>query len=555
MAFSKRLERLIKKKLAIVSEDKFFENKDLNQKFTNFLEGIDDIFNQLEKKLNLCQSTLDLSTKELNVKNMDLESTNYQINNILENLDEGLLYFGADGICSKSYSQKCIDLLEGVPAGRHILDVLNISGEQRAQYEVLLSHLFEGFIPYAELIELGPDSYLHSSKERFIKLDYRPVFAQDDVEMKNLQGIILLASDITKEINSDLQAKAAILHSQMVAMTVVDWNSFVSFFNSYKEYIEQLRSKKVFLYEDILRVLHNIKGTANSLMLRDIGNLCHDLESDLVAFTNVDSADEKYKGMQHDLTTKLADALSVLLRDNNQIFSRYTGDSSEFGHEIRDFEIKAFEKLLSSENVSPEIKKEFELKFVKPNEAVSVLFKHLVPKMTNLANSLEKKVRFEIVNEENNLIDKSFYNDFFNQIFHLLNNCIYHGIEDLVDRQTLGKNPVGVIRINIKKVLNNSNEMLEIVIADDGNGINLPALKSSLQIKGIDVTDFTDEKIMQQIFLAGVSTEQELNNNAGRGIGMDSVAYTIEKIKGSIKVSSIYGAGTKFIILLPYKGV
>ncbi|MEI6874489.1 MAG: chemotaxis protein CheW, partial [Spirochaetota bacterium] len=53
------------------------------------------------------------------------------------------------------------------------------------------------------------------------------------------------------------------------------------------------------------------------------------------------------------------------------------------------------------------------------------------------------------------------------------------------------------------------------------------------------------------IFDAGFSTAKAITNISGRGVGLDVVKRQIEKLNGSVTVSSQRGKGTKFTIKLP----
>ena len=51
--------------------------------------------------------------------------------------------------------------------------------------------------------------------------------------------------------------------------------------------------------------------------------------------------------------------------------------------------------------------------------------------------------------------------------------------------------------------------------------------------------------------MPGFSTNDEVNEFSGRGVGMDVVVRSIEKLNGSVMVESKKGEGTKFTIKIP----
>src|SRR5207244_1173113 len=90
---------------------------------------------------------------------------------------------------------------------------------------------------------------------------------------------------------------------------------------------------------------------------------------------------------------------------------------------------------------------------------------------------------------------------------------------------------------------------------DDGHGIDAEAVKRKAVERGLmpveQVERMTDDEAHQLIFAAGLSTAKEVSDVSGRGVGMDVVRANVEKINGSVEVTSRRGAGTTFTIRLP----
>ncbi len=103
MSLSKRLERLLKKKLGhrigedwgdyISSLDEKQKKEILVNKLIGFFSSIDNILEQQEKKMRISVSSLEISNKELDLKNMELTELNTKMQHVLEGLREGLLIF------------------------------------------------------------------------------------------------------------------------------------------------------------------------------------------------------------------------------------------------------------------------------------------------------------------------------------------------------------------------------------------------------------------------------------------------------------------------------
>lgn len=134
-------------------------------------------------------------------------------------------------------------------------------------------------------------------------------------------------------------------------------------------------------------------------------------------------------------------------------------------------------------------------------------------------------------------------------LLHLIRNAVTHGIETVAERQKVGKNPQGSITIRAEKLKNS----ILIRISDDGRGIDLEKIaEKAHKISGnkIKAADLTWEKVNQLIFSEGFSTAAELNENAGRGVGLDAVLTSIKAVNGKINLFAKQKVGTTFEIEL-----
>ena len=61
----------------------------------------------------------------------------------------------------------------------------------------------------------------------------------------------------------------------------------------------------------------------------------------------------------------------------------------------------------------------------------------------------------------------------------------------------------------------------------------------------------SEQQILQFIFRAGFSTAEKVTSVSGRGVGMDVVRTNIERIGGTIELTSVAGRGTTFLIKIP----
>ncbi len=149
-------------------------------------------------------------------------------------------------------------------------------------------------------------------------------------------------------------------------------------------------------------------------------------------------------------------------------------------------------------------------------------------------------------------IDKRILEQMKDALFHILRNCIDHGIEPPNQRTSHGKPARGSITVAASPINGNK---VEILVRDDGSGINVEALKQSAIRQGSLSTDdaaaLSDEKALPLIFQSELSTSPIVTTLSGRGLGMTIVRAKTEALGGTIRVESQAGQGTTLRIVLP----
>jgi two-component system chemotaxis sensor kinase CheA len=135
---------------------------------------------------------------------------------------------------------------------------------------------------------------------------------------------------------------------------------------------------------------------------------------------------------------------------------------------------------------------------------------------------------------------------------HLLRNAIDHGIEKPEVRLRNKKLPRGKITIMVTSMEGNK---VDILLSDDGNGMDMQALKDVSIKRGIvsseDAEKLTDQDILTIVFQSGVSTSPIITELSGRGLGLAIVREKIEKLGGQIVLETHRHTGTSFRMTLP----
>lgn len=169
----------------------------------------------------------------------------------------------------------------------------------------------------------------------------------------------------------------------------------------------------------------------------------------------------------------------------------------------------------------------------------------------DLSSTLGKKVNFQLLGAELE-IDKRILVEMKDVFIHIIRNSIDHGIENLEVRRSLKKPDIAELSIDIKHMTGNE---IQLEIKDDGAGIDLEKIKQSAIkqkiISNEEAQNMSPHEALMLIFQSGVSTQENVSDLSGRGLGMSIIREKIEKIGGKIAINSQENSGTIIRITLP----
>ncbi|KUK62647.1 MAG: CheA signal transduction histidine kinase [Methanoculleus marisnigri] len=178
------------------------------------------------------------------------------------------------------------------------------------------------------------------------------------------------------------------------------------------------------------------------------------------------------------------------------------------------------------------------------------IFNRLPRVVRDVANHDGKEVEFFIEGGETEL-DRSMMDGLSDPLLHIIRNAVNHGIETPEVRQASGKPAKGSLRLTARRDKDN----VVIDIEDDGAGIDPEKLRKKGVEKGLMTPETaaiaTKDELIGLLFEPGFSTADAITDISGRGVGLDVVKKAIASLKGTIKVESKVGTGTKFELVLP----
>ncbi|MGC4242643.1 MAG: hybrid sensor histidine kinase/response regulator, partial [Herbaspirillum sp.] len=168
----------------------------------------------------------------------------------------------------------------------------------------------------------------------------------------------------------------------------------------------------------------------------------------------------------------------------------------------------------------------------------------------DVGNALGKSVRLDISGTATQ-IDRDILEKLEAPLGHLLRNAVDHGIEDGSTRRAAGKPEQGVVRLEAR----HSAGMLLIEVADDGAGIDLHALRRTVVARGLATQDIaerlSDAELLDFLLLPSFSLRETVTEISGRGVGLDVVADMLKQVRGTIRITTRPGQGSRFLLQLP----
>ena len=183
-------------------------------------------------------------------------------------------------------------------------------------------------------------------------------------------------------------------------------------------------------------------------------------------------------------------------------------------------------------------------------QPVSVVFQKVPRMVRGLAQTLNKKIKVETFGGDVEL-DKTVIEALSDPFTHMVRNSCDHGVETPEQRVAAGKPEEGTVTVAAR---HEAGSVL-IDIMDDGAGIDHQRLRKAAVEKGVlpqhEVDSLSEADAVRLIFHPGFSMAQEVSEVSGRGVGMDVVLSTIERLGGSVDIETVIGVGTTFTLRMP----
>ncbi len=271
----------------------------------------------------------------------------------------------------------------------------------------------------------------------------------------------------------------------------------------------------------IFRNIHAIKGESAALGLGSIESRTHRFE---------DSVTE----LQQRPTLSGNDFLSLAVQLDD-IMSQYTAIRKLLDR------IGELRQAFASESA--------ENRETSPNGSTWWIVDELAKKVAAKQN---KKVAVTRQGLDDRLVPEAYRKPIKDILLQLVRNAVSHGIETPDQRKAADKPEVGNIAVSF---ITGAQGNHELVFRDDGAGINVEKLKEQAvacgRLSNEEAASWDTRRLLHLIFEPNLSTADKVDEDAGRGVGMDFIRNAVNSLKGHLKISTVPGKFTQFRVLLP----
>ncbi len=514
----------------------------LQKKYRNELQKKEDVI----QALNEAHVQLENYSKNLEgmvvVRTAEIQYINQLMTALLDSLTQGFFIFNKDGKILEFSSKACEFTIECKPQGKYIWEVLKLPENKILGFKKWIQVLFSGALSFEELAPLGTKEYPHSEK-RNITLEYFPLSS----DMGELEGVVVVASDITSLIEAQRLSEQEKNHSKLIINLIRNKKNIGRFIRESKALICEMHTTLTvpaaqLNAECLFRQIHTLKGSAGILSIQQMIESCHYAETLLQKFKEnpTASALQELQAESHIIDSNFSDFVKM----SEEILGLNTL-SSERQIEIPISKLK--QTLTKAELANSPMTELFLNDFIL--ESIGNFFVSFNIAAEQMAKKTDKLINpIELCNADLKILPEA-YSSLFSSFIHAIGNAIDHGIETPAVRELNNKSAAGNIKISFEHSKNNR---LTVCVEDDGAGIDAEKIRLRLNSKGIKNSHESDSEVIQHIFDSQFSTREQVTVLSGRGVGMDAIRHAAEALGGSAWVTSECKKGTSLFVEVPF---
>lgn len=470
-----------------------------------------------------------------------LEEARQETNQIMDTVPEGLFLLDKDLKIGSQYSKELEEVIGKKDLVRKdLIEVLQdmIPENELATVKGFILQLYNPKVKEKLIRDLNPLTNIEAQvndfsglrRSRYLNFKFNRVYSGE-----NIARVLCSVNDTTRQVLlekrlAEQQEQGDMQIGMLNTLLQTDINLLKEFVDSARGYTVQINNilkergtSQTQLQEKlkgIFREVHGLKGVASSVNLYGFVTICREFEEKIKNLQAVGSlAGDDFLPL-----TAHLDELFRLLQVVEHLIERISGGG-----------------IASTQNTRP----------AAAQTAASSKTRQLAQFVKDLANRHDKQVSIRQEGFESGISNKEIERSLYEITVQLLRNAVIHGIETPQVRKLSGKSPEGTVTVQLSQ----HNNIAELTVEDNGGGLNFDKIKKkaveSGKFSAKEIQSWDNNKLISLLFSSGFSTADEVDDDAGRGVGLDLVRDKVKKMNGKIKVSSKPSQYTRFTLSIP----
>ncbi len=481
--------------------------------------------------------------RHLRASDRELERARKETDDILRTTQDGLFLLDTDAVIGVQHSTALEKVLgTSALAGRSFYDIISPAvtpktlDTTREYIDLLLRHdvkekLVASLNPL-ECVEVSIAAGPGEAESRYLQFGFNRVF-----EGGKVTHLLVTANDITRRVRleRELQASEERAKGQMgllVEILQVEPAVMNQFLRAAQEGLQhinrQLRDQGSArevggeTINAIYRITHRIKGDAAALGLSSLATSLHSLE---------------------DILTGLRDRPVLSGEDFLPVTVRVKGlfEEIEAMHQAV-ARVAQIRGVVSVEAPRPQHDPGVEaLPFVQRWKDFA----------TRLANEHGRQIELNYHGIDAETLPETLRDSLNSMVNQFIRNSIVHGIEDTETRRRRGKPESGRLSVYISA---RDDGGVDLSFRDDGQGISVSRVREAAvkagRLTAEEAAAMDSRRIVGLIFEPGLSTRDTVDEDGGRGAGLDAVKAMVMQLGGQIRIGSTPGEYCHFRLSL-----
>ncbi|MFZ5897054.1 MAG: HAMP domain-containing protein [Myxococcota bacterium] len=448
-------------------------------------------------------------TAALDRKNRDLQL-------VLDNVDQGFITVDRDAQVVGEHSRIIDAWLGSLSAGQNLWDYLDrASPGVRLNFSLCWGEVVDGVMPLEVTLYQMPQRL--DVKGRHLRLEYKPLLGDGE----DFEKMLIILSDVTAQLERERSEQEERDVLNITSRLLQDRAGFLEFFAETENLVKKIcenKSDSVTLKRD----LHTLKGNSAIYGLLRLSALCHELENDLETLT----AGELECSALSEQWQRTSGKLKLILGD---------GEQNSIAVATKDYNtvLDAVKRGVPSSSIRPLIEA-WRL------EPLALRLARVGEQLTKTVERVGKGQAEVDVATPRIYLAREELAEFWSVFSHVIRNAAIHGLESPEERSDLGKPPIA--RFALSAGVESGRFYIEL--RDSGPGVDWERVRERAAEKGMPSA--TPADLERALFADGISTERDVNQNAGRGVGLSAVREVCLRQGGTISVASTRGVGAAF---------